>query len=259
MTRSIQFILLCAIIALTYSFTIPWGQTGHRTTGAIADKYLSAKARLQVQNLLEGRSLAWVSTYADEIKSDSRYRAYGPWHYVNFPFDSDYNSHPKSDKGDIVQAIETCKKILLDTSSSKADKVFHLKLLVHFIGDLHQPLHIGKAEDRGGNDFKVRWFNKPTNLHSVWDTKMIESHGMSYTELAMNAPWLSAAEISDIQAGTILDWLAESRALCLDVYKHTAPNTNLSYAYSYKYFNTVHQQLQKGGIRLAAVLNEIFD
>lgn len=235
-----------------------WGRTGHRATGEIAEQHLTGKAKRMIKELLGGESLALVSTYADEIKSDERYRSYGPWHYVNFPFDSTYEDHPKSDRGDLIRAIDTCISVLKDKSSSKEDKVFHLKLLVHFIGDLHQPLHNGKAEDKGANDFQVRWFDDGTNLHSVWDTKMIESYNMSYSELAANRTVLSKNEIEQMQQGSVIDWMNESRELCLDIYENTKVGEKLGYRYMYRYMNVIRDQIQKGGVRLAAVLNEIF-
>ncbi len=163
-----------------------WGKTGHRATSEIAENYLSRKAKKEINKLLDGHSIAFVSNYGDEIKSDNKYRKYGPWHYVNFPFDSTYEAHPKSDKGDLIAGINNCIEVLKNSVSSREDKIFHLKMLIHFIGDLHQPMHIGLADDKGGNDFQVRWFNGGTNLHAVWDSKMIESYGMSYSELAAN-------------------------------------------------------------------------
>lgn len=236
-----------------------WGRNGHRATGEIAEKYLTKKAKKAIDRLLNGESLALVSTYADEIKSDDRYREYGPWHYVNFPFNKKYETHPKSERGDLVRAIETCIDVLKDSNSSLEDKVFHLKLLVHFIGDLHQPLHIGKADDKGGNDFQVLWFDEGTNLHSVWDTKMIESYNMSYSELAANEGRLNDAQYSSIRQGSVTDWMYESRELCLEIYDYTNTGENLRWDYMYKYVNVVRSQLQKGGIRLAYLLNDIFD
>jgi len=234
-----------------------WGQTGHRTTGAIAQKYLNSKAKKAIADLLDGQSLAFASTYADEIKSDDAYRSYGTWHYVNVPFDSTYDEHPHNNQGDIIQGIDKCIEVIKSASSSKADKAFHLKLLVHFIGDLHQPMHVGIGEDKGGNDFQVRWYNDGTNLHSVWDTKMIESYGMSYSELANNMPQISKKEREQMAAGTHRDWMEDSRTKVKDIYAHTEVGEKLGYRYMYDYFGTVREQLQKGGVRLAALLNEL--
>ncbi|WP_317043459.1 S1/P1 nuclease [Nonlabens spongiae] len=203
-----------ALIAFTISYSCvaeDWGKTGHRTTAAIATQHLTKKVKRNISKLLDGASLATVSTFADEIKSDSKYRSLGPTHYVNIPFEKTYDSHPKSEKGDIIVAIDKAIAILKSKTTSNEEKAFQLKMLVHYIGDLHQPLHVGLKVDKGGNDFQVRWFNKGTNLHSVWDTKMIESYGMSYSELAVNMVPLSRKRYKQIAAGTHRDWLKDSR------------------------------------------------
>lgn len=235
-----------------------WGKTGHRAVGEIADKYLSRKAQKKITKLLNGQSLALVSNYGDDIKSNRDYDSYGPWHYVSFPFGEKYETYPKNEKGDIIQGIEKCVTVLKDDTSSKEEKVFHLKMLVHFIGDLHQPLHIGLADDKGGNDFQVLWFKKGTNLHKVWDSQMLNSYGMSYTELASNTNVLSKEEVANIKSGTVIDWMYDSRTICEDIYENTEIGQKLSYRYMYDYMETLRVQLQKGGIRLAGLLNEIY-
>ena len=235
-----------------------WGKTGHRTMGEIAAKHLSKKAAKKISALLGGESLAFVSTYADEIRSDDAYRKYAPWHYVSFPFGARYENTPKNKRGDIIMGIQNCIDVLKDATSSQKDKEFYLRMLVHFIGDLHMPLHVGLKEDKGGNSFKVKWFGKQTNLHSVWDTKIIEGYAMSYTELTNNVDVLSKKEIQTIQSGAVTDWMYESRALCEDVYANTSVGDNLGYKYMYRYVNVSRKQLQKAGLRLASILNEIY-
>jgi hypothetical protein len=235
-----------------------WGRNGHRVTGEIAQRNLSKKAAREIKELLDGQSLALVSTFADEIRSDNAYRKYAPWHYVNFPFDSTYETHPKSEKGDLYVAIHKCLEVLQDNNAPKDQKAFHLKLLVHFLGDLHQPLHVGIAEDRGGNEIQVQWFDKGTNLHRVWDEEIIESYQMSYLELTANSPSLSKRQIIAIQNGSVKDWMYESRALCEQVYQTTKAGDDLGYSYQYDYTNVVRSQLQKAGLRLAKLLNDVF-
>ncbi len=255
------------LIALGFAFSIlisatvntpNWAKTGHRATGEIAQKYLTKEADRKVRELLNGHSLAYVSNYADEIKSDKAYWKYSAWHYVNFPFGAKYESSPKSERGDIIMAIDSCVTVLKNPKSTQDDKVFYLKMLIHFIGDLHQPLHIGLAEDKGGNMFQVQWFKKGTNLHHVWDEDMIEFYNMSYTELASNTDKLTQKQLEEIQSGTVIDWMYESRELCEDIYKNTKVGEKLRYGYSYRYMNTVRSQLQKAGIRLAVLLNDIY-
>jgi len=131
-------------------------------------------------------------------------------------------------------------------------------MLVHFIGDLHQPLHTGRGEDKGGNDIKVKWFNSPSNLHRIWDDDMIEHYDMSYTELTNDLDFLSKLEKMKIQQGTILDWVYESQTIAQNVYNSAKPEDNLGYKYQYENFAIVKSQLQKAGLRLAKILNDIF-
>ena len=237
---------------------IDWGNTGHRAVGEIANKHLSKRIKKKISKLLNGQSLAMVSTYADDIKSDRAYRKYYTWHYVNLNDDETYQTSKKNPKGDLVTGIEKCKQVIMDDNASREDKIFHLKMLVHLIGDLHQPMHVGRVSDKGGNDFKLKWFYKGSNLHRVWDSNMIDSFNMTYTELAHNTDVLSKAQIKSLQQGTIVDWVNESKVLAQNIYKSAKPDENLRYRYMYDHFKTVREQLQKGGIRLAKVLTEIF-
>jgi len=257
--KNITYLFFSLFFITTFANTNPkWGPTGHRTVGNIAENHLSKKAKKQINELLGGSSLAFVSTFGDEIKSDKKYNKFYSWHFVNFPFDTKYEDSNKNKDGDIVSGINFCIEILKNKNASREDKVFYLKFLVHLIGDLHQPLHVGRAEDKGGNDIKVKWHFKKSNLHRVWDSEMIESWNMSYTELADNAKNLSKEQIKSIQNGSILDWTYESQKLAKKVYASAAMDEKLSYRYSYDYFSTVRTQLQKAGLRLAKVLNEIY-
>jgi hypothetical protein len=237
---------------------IDWGNTGHRAVGEIANKHLSKRIKRKIQKLLNGQSLAMVSTYADDIKSDGKYRKYSTWHYVNLNDDETYQTSKKNPKGDLVTGIEKCKQVILDESASREDKIFHLKMLVHLIGDLHQPMHVGRVSDRGGNDFKLKWFYKGSNMHRVWDSDMINSFNMTYTELASNTDPLSKAQIKELQKGSIVDWVNESKGLAQKIYASAKKDENLRYRYMYDHFETVRTQLQKGGVRLAKVLTELF-
>jgi hypothetical protein len=236
-----------------------WGKNGHRATGKIAEKHLTKKAKRKIDKLLKGQSLAFVSTFADEIKSDRKYNKYYSWHYINMGLDETYEEAKKNPDGDLVTGINKCIAILKDDISTADEKAFYLKLLVHFMGDLHQPMHIGKKEDKGGNMFQVQWFGKGSNLHKVWDENMIDSYKMSYSDLADNAENLSKKQIEVIEKGSIIDWVNEVHRITVKVYKSAKTGENLRYKYSYNNFDIVRTQLQKGGIRLAKVLNDIFD
>jgi len=260
MRNKTYFLITLISIFFIFSFTSPnWGPTGHRALAKIAEKHLKKKVKKKIAKLLDGQSLAYISTYADEIKSDRKYRKFSAWHYVNFPFGMKYEDSKKSPYGDLAVGIATCKKKIKDANTSKKDKVFYLKLLVHLIGDLHQPLHIGRKEDKGANTIQVQWHKRGTNLHHVWDEDMINQWDMSYDELANNAKPLSKQQIQEIQKGTVVDWINETRQLTIKVYASAKKGDNLSWKYSYDYFHPmVEPQLEKAGLRLAKVLNELF-
>ncbi len=246
------------IFSFNANSSLKWNSTGHRTVGKIADSYLNGSTKRKIKKLLNGKSLAFVSTFADEIKSDKRYNDFYTWHYINMPLDSNYEDSEKNPNGDLVTGIAYCKKVIKDPNASNDDKAFYLKLLIHFIGDLHQPMHVGLEEDKGGNDFKLQWFYKDTNLHRVWDSDMINSFDMGYIELTENADVLTSKQVKAIQEGTVIDWVNETHILSNKVYASVKEGENLRYRYSYDHFETVRSQLQIAGIRLAKVLNDLF-
>tara|TARA_R110002051_G_scaffold213048_2_gene278062 strand:- start:65 stop:856 length:792 start_codon:yes stop_codon:yes gene_type:complete len=251
-------VLFFLITNLTFANDMVWSKTGHRVVGEVAEQHLSKKAKRAIASLLDGKSLAAVANFGDEIKADRAYSKFSAWHYVNIPFDKTYAEIEPNEYGDLVQGINTCIEIIKDETSSKEDKAFYLKFLVHLIGDLHQPMHVGRAEDKGGNDIQLQWFGDGTNLHRLWDSNMINDNGMSFTELAFEYPEMSKQQVKYLQEGSLLEWVEESHQLAEKVYSSVEPGQKLGYRYSYDWWNTVTVQLQKGGIRLAAVLNETF-
>lgn len=254
-----SIVLLCLLsVHLVVGNTNFWSKTGHRVIGEVAQGHLNRKTKRAVSKLLKGQSLASVSNYADFIKSDMAFRDFTARHYVNIPAGKLYIDVEPSPNGDLVTAIQKCISILKNDNSTETDKAFYLKMLIHFIGDLHQPLHVGRAEDKGGNDIQVQWFNKGSNLHRVWDSEMINDYGMSYTELSKKLLLLNKKQVSEIEKGTVLEWVRESQELVNEIYASVEKGEKLGYYYNYKYWDTVEEQLQKGGFRLARILNDIF-
>lgn len=254
------YILVAFLVAFSTSNATnsDWGQTGHRTIGKIADDYLNGKTKRKIAELLDGQSLAILATFGDDIKSDKRYNYIDTWHYINMPFNVKYEDSEKNEKGDLVTGIEKCKQVLLDKNATKEDKAFHLKILIHLIGDLHQPMHIGRAEDKGGNTIQLQWFGDGTNLHRLWDSQMIDHFKMTYTELANNTNKISKTQVKFLQQGTIVDWVNEMQLKTIKVYGSAEVGEKLGYNYMYENFELARTQLQISGIRLAKVLNELF-
>lgn len=254
--RLLVIVLLLAVQPLS-AMEFFWGKTGHRVVGEVAEQHIKRSTLKKINDLLDGQGLALVSNFGDDIKSDQRYKEFGPWHYVNIDLDKNYGDEAPSKYGDIVSGIEKCIEVVQDKTASKEDRAFYLKLLIHFVGDLHQPMHVGRSEDKGGNDIQLRWFKKGTNLHRLWDSDMIDFYQMSYTELADNLPVLSKKEKKRILQGDLLDWVAESQQIAKEVYSSVGIGEKLGYTYMYEHFDTVKIQLEKGGLRLAKLLDEI--
>jgi hypothetical protein len=244
-------------VFLMLSVIYPWGKTGHRVTGEVAESYLTDKTKMEIQQILSDPSLAVASTWADEMRANPSFRQYAPWHYANMPLNVSYAQSEKSSKGDIVQAIKLCKSKLKNDNTSLKEKAFYLRFLVHLVGDIHQPLHVGRSEDRGGNNVKVKWFGKDTNLHRVWDSEMINTYLMSYTEFATHLN--KNYDYSSVETLTEDRWVDESQKMVVRVYSEAKNGDYLGYDYIYDNFETVKSQLFISGVRLANTLNDIFD
>ena len=248
---------LIFIISLYTFQAFGWGTTGHRVVGKIAEQHLSDKARLEIKKILNNESLAIASTWADFIKSDKKYDHTHKWHYVSIPDGQTYGQSEKAE-ADIIEAIDRLTKQLKDPSVRDEDRLIALRFIIHLVGDIHQPLHVGKKEDRGGNKVPFRWFGSETNLHSVWDSKIIDFQDLSYTELSESINYASNEQITKWQNSTVLDWANESYNLRRDIYS-SLKNPGSPYRYNYIYYPIIEQQLLKAGIRLAGILNKVFE
>lgn len=234
-----------------------WGQIGHRTTGDIAQQYLTPQAAKEVKRILGHESLAQVSTWMDEVRSDDSYDYMNTWHYVTIPEGETYGSAEKEEAGDIIWALRKAVRELKEGGLTPKQEAENLKILVHLVGDIHQPLHVGNGTDRGGNDVKLQWFWDNSNLHRVWDSEMIDDKQLSFTELSDFINYASADQIREWQSATILDWASESRSTLPQVYD-IPENKELSYEYAYKNWSTVELRLLKAGIRMAGIINDIY-
>lgn len=259
MIKKIIFPLAVVILAF---ILLSWGVIGHRAIGQIAENHLTHKAKNAVQDLLGTESLAMVSTYPDEIRPYQQYAYTAPWHYVNLPHglsEEAFNQQVKNmDKDNVYKALLTCMANLKDPVKSKEDKIFALKFLVHLVGDLHQPMHTGRAEDLGGNAVKVKLMRKETNLHGLWDSSLIDYQGLTYKELAKECDVYKKKEVKQWQKEDILKWVYESYQISEQLYKEAAENPEFDYNYYPKHADIVKKRIAQAGVRLAFLLNEIY-
>lgn len=251
-----------------------WGAVGHRATGFIAEANLTPQARAAIQRYVGDANLAEIANWADYLRGNDQYKHASPYHYESVPdgktFLQDLSSKNRQQiqTGSLVPAIFRAKTVLRDSRASDEEKAISLKFLVHFIGDLHQPLHSGRPEDRGGNSVKVVWFGRPSNLHSVWDTGLIMTgHADLFAGQPSNADygliyarWL-LQRYRNIRPrvetmGQVERWLNESiyaRTRAYDRRVHTDPER-----YQDEVLPAVDSRVYEAGHRLAEVLNRIF-
>ncbi len=248
---------LLLVVFVSYSLAaFSWGATGHRATGFVAEQYLTGKTRKELKRVLGQESLAMVSTWMDEIRSDSTYNPTADWHWVTIPDGMNYQQAEKNKSGDILATIDRLLSELKSRKLSLKQEQEGLKMLVHLVGDLHMPLHVGRGDDRGGNDVRVKWFRSDSNLHRVWDSDMIDDTKLSFTELALSLEKPDAETVKELQKTNHYDWAYESMSYRPQVY--AVGDGNLGYRYSYQNFHIVRLRLMQAGVRLAGLLNDIY-
>lgn len=238
-----------------------WGQKGHDVTAFIAENHLTPAAKAACDSIFGGKSIVYWSNWADNACHTPKYEYTKTWHYRNVDAGQDYDTFPRNEKGDVTTAIRSQYGVLANSNSSLEDKQLALKLLVHFVGDIHQPMHMGHLSDLGGNRVKVKYFGRDKNLHSVWDTDVVESaHNWTFTEWQNQIDRASKEEEAIIiSSADPDDWGKETFNYATAIYNGTPEGTNISYDYIAEWAPVVELQLLKGGLRLAHLLNSLFD
>lgn len=241
-----------------------WGALGHRLVGALAEDELTADARRQVDALLAGEpepTLAGVSAWADQLRArdPGLGRRSAPWHYVNLAEDGcTYQPARDCPRGDcVVAAIDAQLAVLRDASRPVDERRRALKFVVHFVGDVHQPLHAGHARDKGGNTVQLRVPSasgeRGSNLHAWWDSGMLASAGPSE---AMHLARLRAIPLA-VEADPAPDpagWALQSCRLVLSTGLYPA-TSRLPADYVAAWSPVMDEQLRRAGARLARALN----
>lgn len=238
---------------------ISWGYKGHRAVATIAQKHLTGNTAYAVSAYLKRESMADVSIWADEHKNPTT----GKWHFLNLPLGLNHEQFVdfvnQQSNDNVYGAILKEEAILKDKASTPEQKNSALKYLIHLVGDAHQPMHISRKEDKGGNTIQVRFDNKGTNLHSLWDSKLIDHEGLSEEEITKQYDWASEAQIKKWQADSPMEWLWESYQISTELYADVKPGQTIDEAYYKKYIKTIHLRIDQAGIRLAGELNKLFN
>lgn len=253
--------ILLNIVMLTSVLTaMSWSQKGHDVVANIAQRHLTPATAAAVDSLLDGKSMVYWANWLDNASHTPDYAYTKTWHYKNVDEGVRYEEAQANPSGDAVTAVKQQIELLSNPSTPGADPTLALKILIHVTGDMHQPMHMGHATDLGGNRVKVKYFGRDTNLHSVWDGSLVESaHKWSYTEWSDQIDRVSKEQEAAIVDGSIDDWAKQTLALATQVYQSTPEGTNLSYDQVGAATPVIEQQLLNGGLRLAHLLNLIFD
>lgn len=255
--KKVLVTLFTLFVLLPPTDLLAWGLTGHRVVGQVAQNQLSAKAKRKISKILDCNSLAEISNHMDDIKSDRAYDHTHDWHWVTIPAGHTYEQTKKNPNGDLILKIEELKRTLKSGKLTKQEEKESLIFLVHLVGDLHQPMHVGALDDQGGNQVRVQWFGRPSNLHRIWDSDMIDDKKLSYTELTgfLNLPDKKTKK--EWQSRSLETWVKHIQSFHAQAYE-LPEDKKLGYDYAYKNFRTVQQCLLEGGIHLAGILKEIY-
>jgi hypothetical protein len=266
--RRIGLALAIAVVIPTLAHA--WGTKGHKTVAALSLEYLSSPARAGVESLLGPDESKYINAavWADQIRNDRPETK--PWHFVDIPNDKPSYDAARDCKNAtcVVAKIDFFAKQLADRKLAKAKRVEALKFVIHFVGDVHQPLHGAEGDnDQGGNLVFVKLDGITDKLHSVWDTMLVNKLGTTPEEIAENLESrISDADVKKWSSGTPKDWAEESHTIAHDfIYAQSRgqrPETNphiLPNDYTQNALPIVRSRISLGAVRLAMVLNKTFE
>jgi len=282
MKRIVFVIAFSSIATLAFS----WGKNGHRIIASICEQYMSEAAKAEMYDIMGPDFIEELSVWPDYVRSEPGWKFADPWHYTTVhigqtPQDVRAEYAEDDDIDDALEAIDLMADILrgdrgaINWLESKMEKsgaqplqgstrATALAYLVHLVGDIHMPLHVGKNQDRGGNNITVLYFDERTNIHSLWDTGMIEHEQLSYTEFARLINKATSTDVSVWQDSAVDDWTTESidlrEEIYNNIYNYTDRETGLpsfSWKYQHDYIPHVKDRLLRAGVRLAGMLEEV--
>ncbi len=255
--------ILLLVFSLMPSSVYAWGKQGHEIVALVAEERLDNGVRGEVHALLNGTTFIQASTWADEERTPET----KPWHFVNIPFtENRYDATRFCPEAQcVVGQIERCRAVLADSTAEQSQRHQALKYLIHFVADLHQPLHAGDKTDRGGNEVLVEFLGQtmnavsrtPWNLHAVWDSGILEREVTGVHQYAerLNA-WLRVQPAGAFQDGSVVDWAMESHMIAKESVYAFPPTRQLGEDYYRASVPVLNAQLAKAGVRLAKLLNE---
>lgn len=260
MKRLLVVCLMIMALVPSMHHLLAWGQKGHRIVAQVAYDNLNKKTRKQVDAILGKHGMIYLSTWADEIKSDTIYPKSFTCHYQDLDGGlSDeaivamLTDYPEVG-GDLFMAMDSIEAVLAKNKQCHDALAFY----VHFYADRFCPMHVAHLDDKGGNGVKMKWFGQNTNLHSVWDGKIIDSKGFTYTEYAQYLHDVYGKQKKAVMQMTDEETLLQTYHLTDDIYTYHSTWNGNSYHYSYYWMDEMEWQLYTAGVKLAQALNAIY-
>lgn len=252
-----KFLTTSVFVFFLISQSFAWGQLGHYLIGYMAEKQMKRSVRKKVERVLHPMSVARSGTWMDEIKSDNAFDYANSWHYL-ISKNGEYDESIQEKGGNAYSAINRIKEELIAGNLDRNQEAILLKMLIHLVEDIHQPLHVGTGEDRGGNDVRLEYFGRATNLHAVWDSGILDGISMSYSEIGNElSRRINKDLIAGYRAGTMNKWLEEAVASRSQIYDFPE-SQRISYGYGYENMPLLEERLIAASIRLAQILEEIY-
>lgn len=262
--KNIVRIALICILALQQEYASAWGMTGHRVIAEIAENHLNKKARKNIQKIIGNQKLAYWSNWADFIKSDPdpALNRTGVSHFVNtaanLSFENFQTALTASPEHNLYKSYKRIRGEAQQAGLSLKQQQQNLYFIIHLLADAHQPMHVSREEDQGGNKIEVEFFGRKTNIHRVWDSELVDNEKYSYTEYARVLDIYSPSYYNQYTSSSFEQWLYESHQDANTIYADVAKNANLRYEYIYQNKDRWETSLLKAGVRLAKELNEIY-
>lgn len=242
---------------------LAWGAQGHRIAGLIAEHYLSTKARAAVRAILGDSSLALAGTWADQVRRNRNFAFLSPWHYIDLDQSYSYSglrAYLAQDTSiDAYTRLQVLVTELKRPALAREKQLFDLRMLIHLVEDLHQPMHTGHTFDKGGNGVRLIWLGRNSNLHQVWDSGLIRMQHMNDASYARAIDNSTPALRAEWQRAPVSQWIYESNRIAARLYQEVrdgaAPDPS---QYRESHIAVLNAQLLKAGVRLAGILNELF-
>ncbi len=247
------------VIAVLLSITCPtlsfgWGRRGHAIVATIAFNMVDTSIQHKIQHYLGDMTMEQAGNWMDDIKSDRKYDYMKVWHYVNIDKGSSYE--PSKEENVINELKRAISELEHKSTMSNEDIKKDLLVAFHLTADMHQPLHVGYGDDKGGNSVQVKYLGHSSNLHRTWDSEIIESENITINDCLQKMNSFDKEQLASLSVINVENWMRLPRTQLGSVYNFKDETLDIAYVQRNK--KLVEEDLFIAGIRLAAILKDVF-